>query len=250
MVTYIWCCNKFSGQPRADVLAACWASGLILGTWWIARRLRRVSPQFTQILNLASAAALLMTLYSPAIYWAKGLSSRAVAEAAEAGQPAAMPVEAAQTPDIYYINPGWLWPGRCAEEIYGFDNHALVDYLKESGFYVAEESHSNYMRTILSIPSSLNSQYIDQMITSTPAADNYEPMKELLEKNAAAQFLRKRGYRFVMIRVVSMILTSRAPTSSSLLHILVRCRSSRPHFFPGQQRCSTWTVCFPPSAAR
>jgi tRNA(Ile)-lysidine synthase TilS/MesJ len=42
------------------------------------------------------------------------------------------------------------------KDLYDIDNNDFIRYLKEKNFYVAEDSHSNYNQTRLSLASSLN----------------------------------------------------------------------------------------------
>lgn len=63
-------------------------------------------------------------------------------------------------PDIYYIILDGYTRADILEEYYGYDDSAFIDALTERGFYVAEESRSNYLMTFLSLASSLNMQHI------------------------------------------------------------------------------------------
>jgi len=56
-----------------------------------------------------------------------------------------------------YANVGTL------AEVYGFDNSGFLNQLGAEGFYVANESCANYVRTSESLASSLNMEYIDYM---------------------------------------------------------------------------------------
>lgn len=49
------------------------------------------------------------------------------------------------------------------EKIYGFDNSPFVNKLKKQGFYVNDNINSNYNATILTIPSCLNFEYLDNI---------------------------------------------------------------------------------------
>ena len=63
-------------------------------------------------------------------------------------------------PDIYYIVLDQYARADILQDYYGYDNSAFLTALKERGFYVAEESRTNYLMTSLSIASSLNMQHI------------------------------------------------------------------------------------------
>jgi hypothetical protein len=59
-------------------------------------------------------------------------------------------------PDVYYI----ILDGYVRSDIllsnYGFDNSEFSENLEDRGFYIADQSYSNYPFTILSVPSTLN----------------------------------------------------------------------------------------------
>ena len=70
----------------------------------------------------------------------------------------ALPVnvsDARALPDIYYIVPDAYSSSRTLREL-GYDNGEFTDYLIEKGFFVAQESYSNYMFTELSLAAALN----------------------------------------------------------------------------------------------
>jgi hypothetical protein len=66
-------------------------------------------------------------------------------------------------PDIYYITLDGYGRADILREIYNYDNSEFIDYLQESGFYIASESHSNYCQTLLSIFSSFHLNYLQEM---------------------------------------------------------------------------------------
>ncbi len=64
-------------------------------------------------------------------------------------------------PDIYIIVLDGYARNDVLREIYAFDNSNFTDALLQRGFYVSENSHSNYMQTPLSFASFLNYSHID-----------------------------------------------------------------------------------------
>jgi len=63
-------------------------------------------------------------------------------------------------PDVYYFILDSYGRDDLLKEAYGYDNSAFIAALRERGFYVAECSMSNYVRTELSLGSSLNMSYL------------------------------------------------------------------------------------------
>ncbi len=97
-------------------------------------------------------------------------------------------------PDIYYIIPDAYSRNDILLELYGFDNSLFLDELRERGFYIAEESRSNYQSTYSSIPSSLNIgflDFLDGQIISAALPD------QLVTDNRVSRILKKAGYQIV-----------------------------------------------------
>ena len=70
-------------------------------------------------------------------------------------------LDCSSTPDIYYIILDAYSGADVLDELYGLDNRPFLDSLRSKGFYVADDSHTNYTQTIFSVPSTLNFDYID-----------------------------------------------------------------------------------------
>jgi hypothetical protein len=99
-------------------------------------------------------------------------------------------------PDIYYIILDRYASASTLEEFYSFDNSDFVDYLNGKGFYVASESTANYVRTLQSLASSLNMEYIDYM---DEESTDLLPMNTKLENNAVQRSLKSAGYTFIHV---------------------------------------------------
>jgi hypothetical protein len=99
-------------------------------------------------------------------------------------------------PDIYYIvleryaNVGTL------ADVYDFDNSDFLNQLRAEGFYVANESFANYVRTSESLASSMNMEYIDYM---DETSSDLLPLNEKLEDNALQRLLKAAGYEFINV---------------------------------------------------
>jgi hypothetical protein len=102
-------------------------------------------------------------------------------------------------PDIYYIILDSYSGEKALRDFYGFDNSEFTGWLKKEGFVVPEDAKSNYCQTALSLPSSLNMQYIDDLINIVPLKSSMDrsPLKRLMAVNAVSKFLKSRGYTIV-----------------------------------------------------
>ncbi|MAU00397.1 MAG: hypothetical protein CL608_24915 [Anaerolineaceae bacterium] len=103
-------------------------------------------------------------------------------------------------PDIYYIILDAYANEATLNSYYGFDNKDFLQELEARGFYVAEQSRSNYALTSLSLSSSLNLNYLNEI--SHQAGENSRSIAiptRLTEQNQAMRFLQSAGYQFVFL---------------------------------------------------
>lgn len=103
----------------------------------------------------------------------------------------------ATTPDIYYIILDGYGRADMLQAIYGFDNSSFVNALKQRGFVVASQSQSNYPRTLLSLSSSLNMQYLDTMSSAMGDSDLWWPVMDTVHHSEVRRTLENRGYKTV-----------------------------------------------------
>jgi hypothetical protein len=114
------------------------------------------------------------------------------------GAPATPSTAAQETlPDIYYIIPDTYIRADYLESAYAYDNSEFLSFLTDAGFYVADESQSNYAYTTLSLASSLNFMYLDQVAEFAGATPNSNPAIPLIHNNRLFRSLRDHGYAVV-----------------------------------------------------
>jgi hypothetical protein len=110
-----------------------------------------------------------------------------------------------QRPDIYYIILDGYGLEDTLGKYYGYDNSGFINYLKDTGFYVADQGRSNYISTVLSLSSSLNMQYVDTLLpevdphTKDPIhLAGYETdLLGFIHHSYVRSFLAEHGYRLV-----------------------------------------------------
>jgi hypothetical protein len=107
--------------------------------------------------------------------------------------------EVGEYPDIYYIILDSYSGEKALKDYYDFDNSGFTTWLKKEGFVIPENAHSNYCQTTLSLPSSLNMDYIDSLmdISGLKNSTDRSPLKRLMAVNALSKFLKDRGYTIV-----------------------------------------------------
>ena len=102
-------------------------------------------------------------------------------------------------PDVYYIILDGYGRSDVLKAVYNYDNSAFVAWLRQKGFYVADESHSNYSQTMLSLASSLNMMYLDPAVmkAAAPGPGDRQLLATMIQENRVVHTLRDEGYRFV-----------------------------------------------------
>lgn len=95
------------------------------------------------------------------------------------------------TPDIYYIIFD-SYAGEQSLKEMGFDNGYFLSFLKEKGFYIAQDSFCNYPRTYLSLASSLNMSYLNVDEESI----NIAKASQRIENNEVIRLLKTKGYNY------------------------------------------------------
>ena len=103
-------------------------------------------------------------------------------------------LDCSNTPDIYYIILDAYGRADVLEELYGVDNSAFLASLEEKGFYIAEESHANYLQSIFSIPSGFNFSYLE---SEPEGADAVKYFTGLTVNNLLMRTLKQCGYQTI-----------------------------------------------------
>lgn len=102
--------------------------------------------------------------------------------------------------DIYFLIFDRHGSADSLQLLYGIDERPFLDRLEARGFSVADHSHSNYVTTSLSLASTLNLDYLDDLVAAQgPDSDDYGPVYARLANHAVGRFLRDRGYRYVHV---------------------------------------------------
>jgi hypothetical protein len=98
-------------------------------------------------------------------------------------------------PDIYYL----VFDRYGDEETIsqqGLDNRGFYEYLESRGFYVARESRSNYLKTALSLASSLNFEFLDEADHAHEGTGSFGPVYAALANHMVGVFLQSQGYSY------------------------------------------------------
>ena len=153
--------------------------------------------RWTGGLNLASA----LLVVAPVVTWVGFAAAAGVAgePGGSADQtPAGEMILPANPPDVYYILLDGYARADVLETMFSYDNSEFVDELRSRGFYVADRSTSNYAQTDLSIASSLNMAYLQDLEASLgPDSTARSPLRPYLQKSRLRAALESLGYRTI-----------------------------------------------------
>ena len=103
-------------------------------------------------------------------------------------------------PDVYYIILDAYAREDALADMFQFDNSPFLDDLKDMGFYVASKTASNYLRTQLSVPSTLNMDFVDRLARESGIeVGKRASQRAMFRKPKVAELLRNAGYEFVSL---------------------------------------------------
>jgi hypothetical protein len=174
------------------------ASFLIIGlAVFIILRLKN-PIRLTEPLNIILAVLLLIPIYQITSAKVSGLiQSRQQANMIESNLNA-LHLESQSNPDIYFIILDSYTREDALLNYYNFDNSEFLNQLRDLGFYVADCSWSNFAHTMLSLSSTLNLNYYQDLgsdftiPTSDIPSPDYFILNSLVENE-----LSKLGYETV-----------------------------------------------------
>jgi hypothetical protein len=184
---------------QAGVAAALTSLGLA-GIWFIVKSTWAAIPKNATIaLNLVSAVLIAWNAIDWTVQVTKGHGVAVSVREAQRGEfKLALSRKYGYFPDIYYIVLDGYGRQDVLGNLYDFDNSEFVRYLRKKGFFVGDESKSNYAHTILSMASSLNFTYLDDVARKTSIDSvNWTPLASLIKENKIETLLTSIGYKTV-----------------------------------------------------
>ena len=192
-----WVAKTFGlGPVRANLIVlAVTAAAMLAWIWLVQRRIKNIGTA-NLYFNLLAILFLVSPLFQMGRY---GLETVSSANAAPSPQATAGESQGPR-PDIYYIILDGYGRQDILQQLYDYDNSSFVDALAAKGFYVARESSSNYIQTLLSLGSSLNLDYLQSLQEEGTAIENRSDLIHLLENSKVRQALAQEGYRLVSFR--------------------------------------------------
>lgn len=183
--------NSYGIRVVGIVIFLLLLAGIIALVSLISRKGQSAKKALTKILIIMAAA---MVLASTVQLVVGGFSSR-IKETNSSFDISKIPNN---LPDIYYIVLDGYTREDVLEHLYEFDNSQFLGGLEDRGFYIAEKSFSNYTHSVLSISSTLERRYINEIadVKDTDTA-NYGAAYDFLKNNRTINELRSVGYNYV-----------------------------------------------------
>jgi hypothetical protein len=192
---HIYIDAKVPGNGITQWLLILWLALAILFLWMATRPELNFSPS-VKYLNLISAA-LVFSLTVQIVMAEREADTHHSLGAAEA------PVQndlilPQPAPDVYYIILDSYGRQDLLMDAYGYDNGPFIEALRQRGFYVPECAQSNYVRTELSLGSSLNMSYLQELDPAfVPESIKRSPLWRALKHSAVRYNFENLGYRTI-----------------------------------------------------
>lgn len=161
--------------------------------------LRRTQRDLTRLTTFLNRTALL-AIVIPAVLIGFTLARHAhhVTSGPETPVPGSGAPSGEDLPNIYYIILDAYARADILKELYNYENDGFLNELERRGFYVARKSYSNYGLTYLSLSSSLNLDYLNNLARENPTAtDFFMSVQDQCRKSKVAMVLQERGYTFL-----------------------------------------------------
>ncbi len=173
---------------------------LLAGGMWLIFSRRSVSA-LTPFVNIAAIVAVLLPLMQVGNFTVRSALIAQKAQSAATDQGFSIGSNA-DLPDIYYIILDTYTRADVLQADYDFNNQPFIDDLRKMGFYVSDCSLSNYASTELSLSSSLNMNYLEDLAPEfqhleTLVSDAHTSMPELMRHSRVRRDLESIGYQTV-----------------------------------------------------
>jgi hypothetical protein len=164
-------------------------------------RMKRFSGviRATPAVNAMGLILMLLTLPSIATYYYRAATLNPQTSSSHIESSGIKPDAA--LPDVYFIVLDGYSSRNSMLRDTGYDNTPFIEALEEREFYVALDAKSNYARTMVSIPSTLNMRYLtdEDRAAAYRYPDPAQYLSRLMVDNQVAQEFQARGYEYVAV---------------------------------------------------
>lgn len=174
-----------------------WSVVFVLGLRWLIRRVKKFG-QVTRVLNAVTSLMVLMPLVQMAVFNYRAQAAQVEFSYMFSGAEQLQSPDNELPPDIYYIVLDAYTRQDILQEVFDYDNNPFLEALTDMGFYVARCSQSNYAQTELSLASTFNLNYLDELGEGfVPGSDDRSGLWPLLRHGQVRRMLEDLGYTIV-----------------------------------------------------
>jgi hypothetical protein len=189
----------------AEWLSAEWQLLLawgVIGAIGVVMVIRARRPGLVRASGLLTIVAVVSVAINAWTIGAHAATSGRIADGSASAAEPGLGLDPTHRPDVYYlIFDRYAGLAALADE-YGFDNRPFYEQLEARGFYVATESHANYIKTPLSLVSSLSMDYLDadELRAEAASGSDRQPIHARLRGQLPVPHaLRELGYGYVHV---------------------------------------------------
>lgn len=101
--------------------------------------------------------------------------------------------------DIYYLILDGYGSANAIKEYLEYDNSEFITELEKRGFIVFKDAYSNYPRTVLSLSSSLNMNYVDKFTGDITKQKAWWLLTDKIKNSQVQMILESSGYKIITI---------------------------------------------------
>jgi hypothetical protein len=167
---------------------------LFIGALWLVVHRVQARQRITEAFAVAALAMSLTSAGSLGLRIVKSSWAWSASGLLEAGASELTAEGLGKKPDIYYIILDAYARSDVMTAKYGLDNSEILDQLTQQGFYVAQQSSSNYVWTALSLASSLNMRYVQDLGLPLTFGSYPAIFADPIEHSLVRYELEKLGY--------------------------------------------------------
>lgn len=170
-----------------------WTIAAILFAVWVTRP-RFAFKETVLALNVVSLGLVVMSM----VQIVSGVQNGGGRYVAAKNSPVEKLTPPQNPPDVYYFILDSYGRNDLLKQAYGYDNSEFTDALKKRGFFVAECSQANYVRTEISLGSSLNMMYLQDLDPAfKPDSTRRTLLWNSLKHSAVRYNFESMGYKTV-----------------------------------------------------
>lgn len=170
--------------------------GLIFLSSIILTRRKNITANITRVMNLFSVILIAFPLIQTGSYYFSEAVNTIKTNQSRASNPNAI-TDLGYSPDVYYIVLDAYSRPDVLLDNYNLDMRDFIEEMEELGFFYASESHSNYNETFASLSSSLNLNFISDILEERGIEPDSPAHRDLIIHNEVRDYFESIGYQTV-----------------------------------------------------